>query len=91
MYATDEEGAPTDGRVADILMQATLYQAEHGSPELSGGKVLPKNMRTVKIDQISYTAATDPVTGRVVEDRYSPRAVGLLRVEGLVPAHPRVV
>lgn len=92
VYAVDGQGAPTDPRVADILMQATLHQVEHASPELVGGsqQTVAPGLKTVKIDAISYTRATDPVTGRIVEDRMSGRAVSLLWVEGLIPNHPMV-
>ena len=90
VYAVNDEGAPTDPKVADILMQATLYQAVHGSPELSGGQQAAAGLKQVKIDGITYTRATDPVTGRIIEDPYSERAVNLLWVEGLIPNHPMV-
>lgn len=91
VYAVDEQGAPTDADTIEALQQATLYQTVHGSPELSGGQALKPGMRTVKIGQISYTAATDPTTGRVVADRYAPRAVDTLRLAGLIPARPVVL
>lgn len=89
VYAVDGEGAPTEQRVIDALRRAVLYQVVHGSPELVGGrKRMPEGMRLVRIGQMSYTAATDPATGRVVWDRMSTRAVSVLRVEGLLPTHP---
>lgn len=88
VYAVNDEGAPTDPKAADVLKQATLYQCEHGTPALSGGQEQAKGLKTVKIDGIAYTRATDPATGRIIEDRMSDRAMGLLWVEGLIPNHP---
>lgn len=92
VYAVGGDGAPTSSRVADILMQATLHQVEHSSPELAGGQqqAMAPGLKAVKIDGISYTRATDPVTGRIIADRYSGRARDLLWVEGLIPNHPMV-
>lgn len=91
VYAVDGDGAPTDERVADILMQATLHQVEHATPELTGQQqTIASGLKSVKIDGISYTRATDPVTGRIIADRYSDRARDLLWVEGLIPNHPMV-
>ncbi|GAA0972709.1 hypothetical protein Q7689_00320 [Nocardiopsis tropica] len=91
VYETDADGKPTDERVAGILRDATCAQASFkpkGSnvPSDPGGK-----LASVKVDKVSKTYATNPTTGAVVEDVYSTQAVSLLRIEGLIPAHPRVV
>jgi len=91
VYETDADGKPTDERVAGILRDATCAQAAFkpkgsNTPAPEGGK-----LASVKVDKVSKTYATDPTTGAVVEDVYSSQAVSILRIEGLIPAHPRVV
>ncbi|MFL1440401.1 head-tail connector protein [Nocardiopsis protaetiae] len=90
VYDTDETGAPTDPDVAEVLMEATCAQAvfkPKGTNQPSeGGKVA-----SVKVDKVSKTYAVSPTTGAVVDEKYSEQAVSILRVAGLVPAHPRVV
>ena len=91
VYATDADGKPTDERVAGILRDAVCAQAAFkpkgsNAPAPEGGK-----LASVKVDKVSKTYAVSPTTGAVVEDVYSAQAVSLLRIEGLIPAHPRVV
>lgn len=90
VYATDTDGKPTDQHVIDTLRDAVCAQAAFkpkGSnvPAEPGGK-----LAAVKVDKVSKNFATNPTTGAVVEDVYSPQAVSILRIEGLIPAHPRV-
>lgn len=91
VYETDADGKPTDERVAGILRDATCAQAAFkpkgsNTPSEPGGKVA-----SVKVDKVSKTYAVSPTTGAVVEESYSQQAVSILRIEGLIPAHPRVV
>ncbi len=90
VYATDADGRPTDPAVVEALRDATCAQAAHkpkGTNQPSeGGKVA-----SVKVDKVSKTFATSPTTGAVVDDPVSSQAVSILRLAGLVPAHPRVV
>ncbi|MFJ9558278.1 hypothetical protein ACIRPH_31110 [Nocardiopsis sp. NPDC101807] len=91
VYETDADGRPTEQHVIDALRDATCAQAAFkpkgsNTPAPEGGK-----LASVKVDKVSKTYATSPTTGAVVEDVYSAQAVSLLRIEGLIPAHPRVV
>ena len=91
VYATDADGRPTDEHVIDTLRDAVCAQAAFkpkgsNAPAPEGGK-----LASVKVDKVSKTYAVSPTTGAVVEDVYSPQAVSLLRIVGLIPAHPRVV
>lgn len=91
VYDTDADGRPTDPKIAGILQDATCAQAVFkpkgsNTPAQPGGK-----LSAVKVDKVSKNFATDPTTGRVVEDVYSSQALSILWIEGLIPAHPRVV
>ncbi|GAA1454137.1 hypothetical protein [Nocardiopsis tropica] len=91
VYETDTDGKPTDQHVIDTLRDATCAQATFkpkgsNTPSDPGGK-----LASVKVDKVSKTYAVSPTTGAVVEETYSSQAVSILRIEGLIPAHPRVV
>jgi len=91
VYAVDGNGRPTEQKVIDALRDAVCAQAQFkpkgsNTPAEPGGK-----LASVKVDKVSKTYATSPTTGAVVEETYSSQAVSILRVEGLIPAHPRVV
>lgn len=91
VYDVDETGAPTDQEVIDALRDATCAQAVFkpkgdNLPSDDGGKVA-----SVKVDKVSKSYAVSPTTGAVVDDPVSSQAVSILRLAGLVPAHPRVV
>lgn len=91
VYAVDGEEQPTDPKVIAALRDATCAQAAFkpkgsNDPAPEGGKVA-----SVKVDKVSKTYAVSPTTGAVVEDAYSQQAVNILRIAGLVPAHPVVI
>ncbi|MEU0236776.1 hypothetical protein ABZ234_03730 [Nocardiopsis sp. NPDC006198] len=91
VYATDADGKPTEQKVIDALRDAVCAQASFkpkgsNTPADPGGK-----LSAVKVDKVSKNFATDPTTGRVVEEPYSSQAVSILRIEGLIPAHPVVI
>lgn len=91
VYAVDDEEQPTDPKVIAALRDATCAQAAFkpkgsNTPAPEGGKVA-----SVKVDKVSKTYAVSPTTGAVVEDTYSSQAVNILRIAGLVPAHPVVI
>lgn len=91
VYAVDDEEQPTDPKVIAALRDATCAQAAFkpkgsNTPAPEGGKVA-----SVKVDKVSKTYAVSPTTGAVVEDTYSQQAVNILRIAGLVPAHPVVI
>jgi hypothetical protein len=91
VYAVDDEEQPTDPKVIAALRDATCAQAAFkpkgsNTPASEGGKVA-----SVKVDKVSKTYAVSPTTGAVVEDVYSSQAVDILRIAGLIPAHPVVI
>lgn len=91
VYDTDTDGMPTDPWVIDAIRDATCAQAAFkpkgsNTPAPEGGRP-----SAVKVDKVSTNFATNPTTGAVVEDAYSQQAVNILRVAGLVPAHPVVI
>lgn len=91
VYAVDSEEQPTDPAVVAALRDATCAQAAFkpkgsNAPAPEGGKVA-----SVKVDKVSKTYAVSPMTGAVVEETYSQQAANILRLAGLVPAHPVVI
>ncbi|WP_433701779.1 hypothetical protein [Nocardiopsis sp. CA-288880] len=91
VYETDADGKPTDQHVIDTLRDATCAQAAFkpkgsNTPAPEGGRPT-----TVKVDKVSTGFATNPATGEVIKEPYSQQALDILRIEGLIPAHPRVV
>lgn len=91
VYAVDDEEQPTDPKVIAALRDATCAQAAFkpkgsNTPAPEGGRP-----SAVKVDKVSTNFATNPVTGAVVEDTYSQQAANILRLAGLVPAHPVVI
>lgn len=91
VYAVDGEEQPTDPKVIAALRDATCAQAAFkpkgsNTPAPEGGKVA-----SVKVDKVSKTYAVSPTTGAIVEDTYSAQAANILRIAGLIPAHPVVI
>ena len=90
VYETDADGRPTDQHVIDTLRDATCAQAVYNP---KGNNVSSDEIQkaSVKVDKVSVGRAVDPSTGRVIRDPYSQQAQDILRIGGLIPAHPRVV
>jgi hypothetical protein len=82
VYATDDDGAPTDDDVTDVVKRATIeqvvYMLEAGDTTGAGG------YSSQSVGRVSWTRGAG-TAGAGGSSRFGPEAVAILHVAGLLP------